>query len=106
MKKTPQVFWGEGMFLRPHHLQTADRFRDEQLAREVFRVQPFAWGVQSLDVAPDHRLDDPVDPVLPHHGNRRCTDPAIGLAGAFPQSPHAWPAGRYDATGAGADPRL
>ena len=53
MKNTPQVFWGEGMFLRPHHLQTAERFRDEQLAREVFRVQPFAWGVQSLDVAPD-----------------------------------------------------
>lgn len=53
MKKTPQVFWGEGMFLRPHHLQTAERYGEEQLAKEISRIQPFAFGLQSLDVAPD-----------------------------------------------------
>ncbi len=53
MKKTPQVYWGEGMFLRPHHFQVEERFRDEALNREIFRIQPFSFGVSSLDVAPD-----------------------------------------------------
>jgi type VI secretion system protein ImpJ len=53
MKKTPQVLWAEGMFLRPHHLQTAERYRDEALQREIQRIQPFFYGLQSLDVAPD-----------------------------------------------------
>lgn len=53
MKKTPQVLWAEGMFLRPHHLQTAERYRDEALQREIQRIQPFYFGLQSLDVAPD-----------------------------------------------------
>ena len=41
MKKTPQVLWAEGMFLRPHHLQTAERYREEALQREIQRLQPF-----------------------------------------------------------------
>ncbi|MHB1045259.1 MAG: type VI secretion system baseplate subunit TssK [Thermoanaerobaculia bacterium] len=53
MKKTPQVLWAEGMFLRPHHLQTAERYREEALQREIQRIQPFFFGLQSLDVAPD-----------------------------------------------------
>jgi type VI secretion system protein ImpJ len=53
MKKTPQVLWAEGMFLRPHHLQTAERYREEALQREIQRIQPFYYGLQSLDVAPD-----------------------------------------------------
>lgn len=53
MKKTPQVLWAEGMFLRPHHLQTAERYREEALQREIQRLQPFYYGLQSLDVAPD-----------------------------------------------------
>lgn len=53
MKKTPQVLWAEGMFLRPHHLQTAERYREEALQREIQRIQPFYFGLQSLDVAPD-----------------------------------------------------
>jgi type VI secretion system protein ImpJ len=53
MKKTPQVLWAEGMFLRPHHLQTAERYRDEALQREIQRIQPFFYGLQSLEVAPD-----------------------------------------------------
>lgn len=53
MKKTPQVLWAEGMFLRPHHLQTAERYREEALQREIQRIQPFFHGLQSLDVAPD-----------------------------------------------------
>ncbi|MCC6130928.1 MAG: type VI secretion system baseplate subunit TssK [Acidobacteria bacterium] len=53
MKKTPQVFWGEGMFLRPHHLQSAERFREESLAREIQRIQPFSYGLASLDIASD-----------------------------------------------------
>jgi len=53
VKKTPQVLWAEGMFLRPHHLQTAERYREEALQREIQRLQPFFYGLQSLDVAPD-----------------------------------------------------
>lgn len=53
MKKTPQVLWAEGMFLRPHHLQTAERYREEALQQEIQRIQPFYYGLQSLDVAPD-----------------------------------------------------
>lgn len=53
MKKTPQVLWAEGMFLRPHHLQTAERYREEALQREIQRIQPFYYGLQALDVAPD-----------------------------------------------------
>ncbi len=53
MKKSPQVLWAEGMFLRPHHLQAAERYRDEALHREIQRIQPFSWGVGLLEVAPD-----------------------------------------------------
>jgi type VI secretion system protein ImpJ len=51
MGEAAPVFWGEGMFLRPHHLQAAERFREESLRREILRVQPFGWGIVRLEVA-------------------------------------------------------
>src|SRR5512140_1578377 len=53
MKKPPQILWSEGMFLRPHQLQAADRYREDALREEIRRIQPFFWGLMSLEVAPD-----------------------------------------------------
>ena len=41
------------MFLRPHHLQAAERYREEALRDEVRRLQPFFWGVTRMDIAAD-----------------------------------------------------
>ena len=53
MTKVPEVHWSEGMFLRPHHLQLAERHRGEQLRQEVRRLQPFFWGILKIDIASD-----------------------------------------------------
>src|ERR1700682_1713819 len=53
MAKTPEVHWAEGMFLRPHHLQLAERHREELLRQEVRRLQPFFWGLLKIDIALD-----------------------------------------------------
>jgi len=53
MTKTPEVHWSEGMFLRPHHLQIAERQRGEVLRQEVRRLQPFFWGILRIDIASD-----------------------------------------------------
>ena len=52
-EEEPPVLWAEGMFLRPHHLQAAERYREEALHDEIRRIQPFFWGLTRLDVAPD-----------------------------------------------------
>ena len=53
MTKSRPVLWAEGMFLRPHHLQAAERYREEMLHEEVRRIQPFFWGLTRMDVAGD-----------------------------------------------------
>ena len=53
MARTPEVHWGEGMFLRPHHMQAAFRRREEELRQEVRRLQPFFWGILRMDIALD-----------------------------------------------------
>ena len=53
MARSPEVHWSEGMFLRPHHLQASGRYQAERLKQEVRRVQPFFWGVSSIDIAAD-----------------------------------------------------
>ncbi len=46
-----EIHWSEGMFLRPHHLQAAQR-RVETVVNTGFdSLRPFAWGFMSLDVA-------------------------------------------------------
>ncbi len=49
----PAVHWHEGMFLRPHHLQAADRYAADQAARLGQALVPYAWGCRALDVDPD-----------------------------------------------------
>ena len=53
MKKNRPVLWAEGMFLRPHHLQAAERFHEESLQDEVRRIQPFFWGITRMEIAQD-----------------------------------------------------
>lgn len=46
-----EVHWSEGMFLRPHHLQTAQRWMETVLRLGLDSIRPFAWGFSELQVA-------------------------------------------------------
>ena len=54
------VHWNEGMFLRPHHLQAAQRYTSEQLHRSSQFDQHYNWGLRALDLDKEalanHRL--------------------------------------------------
>ncbi len=54
------VHWNEGMFLRPHHLQAAQRYASEQLHRSSQFDQHYNWGLRSLEIDKEalanHRL--------------------------------------------------
>lgn len=52
MAKEP-VHWSEGMFLKPHHFQAADRFARERLRESEDWFHPHDWGVRSLRIDPD-----------------------------------------------------
>ena len=42
---TPRpVHWHEGMFLRPHHFQAADRHAARVLAQNVGLIRSHGWG--------------------------------------------------------------
>jgi type VI secretion system protein ImpJ len=49
-----KVFWSEGLFLRPHHLQQNDRYVEHLLERRVGHITPYPWGFSSLEI--DHDL--------------------------------------------------
>src|SRR5262245_58840261 len=46
---TPAVHWQEGMFLQPHHFQTAARHAADQLRRNVKWDTYHNWGLRRLD---------------------------------------------------------
>ncbi len=43
------VHWYEGMFLRPHHFQVADRQARAELKESEDWSHPFHWGIRSVD---------------------------------------------------------
>ncbi len=47
------VHWHEGMFLRPHHLQAADRRASSMLAASEDWYHPFNWGFRTIEVDRD-----------------------------------------------------
>jgi type VI secretion system protein ImpJ len=49
-----KVFWSEGLFLRPHHLQQNDRYFEHLLERRVGHIAPYPWGFSTLEI--DHDL--------------------------------------------------
>ena len=48
-----EVLWSEGMFLRPHHLQAAQRWMETVLRTGLDAIRPYAWGFMTLEVAPE-----------------------------------------------------
>ena len=48
-----KVFWSEGLFLRPHHLQQNDRYAEHLIERRVGHVTPYPWGFSSLEIDGD-----------------------------------------------------
>src|SRR5262249_21505122 len=52
--------WNEGMFLRPHHLQAAQRYASAHLHRSSLFDEHYNWGLRSLDIDKEalanHRL--------------------------------------------------
>lgn len=51
--QSSKVLWGEGLFLRPQHLQRQDAYHEWRLAEMSRALHPYAWGVRSLKVAAD-----------------------------------------------------
>lgn len=49
--RNPAVNWSEGMFLRPHHFQAADRFWAECLANNIDFCTPYAYGLQRISIS-------------------------------------------------------
>ena len=47
------VNWHEGMFLRPHHFQTAQRHLDQFADRQQKWDVHYGWGVRALDIDED-----------------------------------------------------
>lgn len=52
MKYLP-VQWSEGMFLRPHHLQAAERHWGERLETSNQWDHPYHYGLRSVEVSPE-----------------------------------------------------
>jgi len=48
-----KVLWGEGLFLRPQHFQQLDRYHESRLNEMARILQPYSWGVQSIEVDMD-----------------------------------------------------
>ncbi|HUG61237.1 MAG TPA: type VI secretion system baseplate subunit TssK [Methylomirabilota bacterium] len=48
-----KVVWSEGLFLRPHHLQQADRYIEHLLENRVRYLSPYPWGFAALEIDRD-----------------------------------------------------
>ena len=48
-----KVFWSEGLFLRPHHLQQNDRYVERLIENRVRQITPYPWGFSVLEIDQD-----------------------------------------------------
>ena len=48
-----KVFWSEGLFLRPHHLQQNDRYVEHLIEKRTRHVTPYPWGFEQIDIDQD-----------------------------------------------------
>jgi type VI secretion system protein ImpJ len=48
-----KVFWSEGLFLRPQHLQQNDRYVEHLIERRTRHVTPYPWGFGALEIDQD-----------------------------------------------------
>lgn len=51
--RNPAVNWSEGMFLRPHHFQAADRHWNEFVGNQINFSTPYAYGIQRVFISSD-----------------------------------------------------
>lgn len=51
-----EIHWSEGMFLRPHHLQAAQRWMETVVSTGFDSLRPFSWGFVQVAVA-----DEPLE---------------------------------------------
>lgn len=48
-----KVAWTEGLFLRPQHLQQADRYHEHFVDMRVRQITPYPWGFGQLEIDRD-----------------------------------------------------
>jgi type VI secretion system protein ImpJ len=53
MSWNSKVVWGEGLFLRPHHLQQADRYLENLVDARTRFITPYPWGFSALEIDRD-----------------------------------------------------
>ncbi|MBV8593638.1 MAG: type VI secretion system baseplate subunit TssK [Caulobacteraceae bacterium] len=53
MSWSAKVPWTEGLFLRPHHLQQADRYLENAIENRTRHTTPYPWGFASLEIDRD-----------------------------------------------------
>jgi type VI secretion system protein ImpJ len=53
-----EVHWAEGMFLRPHHLQTWQRYWETVTAAGLDALAPYAWGFSYLELSREAVADN------------------------------------------------
>ena len=53
MSWNAKVHWTEGLFLRPHHLQQADRYLENTIESRARHVTPYPWGFAALEIDRD-----------------------------------------------------
>lgn len=51
MSMWTEIHWGEGMFLRPHHLQASQRWGETVARAALEAARPYAWGFTALRIA-------------------------------------------------------
>ena len=65
MAWSAKVHWSEGLFLRPHHFQQADRYLEAALEGRTRHLTPYAWGfVDLIDRSVAKLLPQPLDLVF------------------------------------------
>ncbi len=50
MRQLQPVLWTKGLILSPQHLQTQDRFFEDNLGFQLAAVSPWPWGFQRLEL--------------------------------------------------------
>jgi type VI secretion system protein ImpJ len=53
MSWSAKVHWTEGLFLRPHHLQQADRYSENALEARTRHISPYPYGFAAIEIDRD-----------------------------------------------------
>ncbi|KRA53071.1 type VI secretion protein [Devosia sp. Root635] len=53
MSRYSKVTWSEGLFLRQHHLQQADRYTEQLVENRARYASPYPWGFATLEIDTD-----------------------------------------------------